>query len=217
MALAYYRALLMQDEGDGPDAGYGVVFPDLPGCTSAGDTRMDAAKQAADALAGHVALLTDNGEALPEPSDVGAPLPEWLMDAGQVTAEVLVPVEMPGKAVRANITVDEGLLHRIDAAAQASGNTRSGFLAEAARAWFRKGRAEWAEKRAKDLQRQLVLLRTGKMRSFENRGFGEVDTTADNIEQIEGWLAELEGLVKSLALDTRDGGGRTGEGPSGID
>ena len=198
MALTYYRALLVQDEDDGPDAEYGVVFPDLPGCTSAGYTRMEAAKQAAEALAGHVAMLAEDGESLPNPSDVGAPLPDWLEGAGRTAAEVLVPVEMPGRAVRANITVDEGLLHRIDTAAQAMGNTRSGFLAEAARAWFRKERTEWAEKRAKDLRRQLEMLRTGKMRSFEDHGRGEVDTSAANIERIEGWLAELDGVVTPL-------------------
>ena len=201
MALAYYRALLVQDEGEGPDAGYGVVFPDLPGCTSIGSTRMEAAKHAAEALAGHVALLVEAGEVLPKASDVDAPLPDWLEGAGRVAAEVLVPVEIPGRAVRANITVDEGLLRRIDTAAQAMGNTRSGFLAEAARAWFRKERTEWAEKRARDLRRQLELLRSGKMRSFENHGRGEIDTTAANIERIEGWLAELDDLKAVYLAD----------------
>ena len=194
MALGYYRALLVQDEGDGPDNGYGVVFPDFPGCTSAGDTRWEAAKQAVEALELHVAGMVEAGQALPSPSDIGSALPDWLGGESHVAGEVLVPVELPGKVVRANITVDEGLLHRIDMTAQAMGNTRSGFLAEAARAWFLKGRMEWAEKRAKDLQQQLELLRSGKMRSFENRGFGEVDTTAANIERIEGWLDELNKL-----------------------
>jgi predicted RNase H-like HicB family nuclease len=194
MALAYYRALLVQDEGDGPGAEYGVIFPDLPGCTSSGVTRMDAARQAAEALAGHIDLLAEQGDALPQPSDVGSALPSWLDDVGVVVGEVLVPVEMPGRAVRANITVDEGLLRRIDTAARAAGNTRSGFLADAARAWFRRERFDWAEKRARDLQRQLELLRSGKMRSVENHGRGEIDTTADNIKRIEGWLAELDEL-----------------------
>ena len=192
MALGYYRALLIQDENDGPDAEYGVVFPDLPGCTSAGDTAMEAAKYAAEALAGHIAILTEGGDALPEPSDIGEALPDWLQDSGRVVSEVLVPVEMPGRAVRANITVDEGLLRRIDVAAQSSGNTRSGFLAEAAREWFHTHQRNWAEKRAIDLRRELDLLRSGKMRSLENRGAGEVDTTAKNIARIEEWLAELE-------------------------
>jgi predicted RNase H-like HicB family nuclease len=199
MALGYYRALLVQDHGDAPDAGYGVVFPDLPGCTSAGETRMEAAKQAADALAGHVALLVEIGDALPEPSDFGAPLPDWLDGSNQVVAEVLVPVEMPGRAVRANITVDEALLRRIDGGAQASGSTRSGFLAEAARDWFRNHQRDWAEKRAADLHRQLEMLRSGKLRSFEKKGAREVDTTARDIERIEGWLSELATLPAKVS------------------
>lgn len=98
---------------------------------------MEAAKQAAEALAGHIALIVEGGDPLPEPSDLGAPLPDWLNGEEHAAAEVLVPVELPGRAVRANITVDEALLHRIDLTARAAGNTRSGFLAEAARDWFR--------------------------------------------------------------------------------
>jgi len=42
-------------------------------------------------------------------------------------------VDLPGKTVRANITLDQGLLSCIDAAAATDGNTRSGWLAQAAR------------------------------------------------------------------------------------
>ena len=65
MVLRYYPALIVQDEGDGPDAGYGVVFPDLPGCTSSGDTVQEAATNAAEALAGHVDVTLDAGEVVP--------------------------------------------------------------------------------------------------------------------------------------------------------
>lgn len=76
MALHYYRALLVQDTNDGPDAGYGVVFPDFPGCVSAGSTPLDAAQRAAEALSGHVAIMLDDGRALPDPSEIGAALPD---------------------------------------------------------------------------------------------------------------------------------------------
>jgi hypothetical protein len=46
-------------------------------------------------------------------------------------ARLLVPVELPGRAVRANVTIEEALLARIDAAAAARGMTRSAFLARA--------------------------------------------------------------------------------------
>jgi predicted RNase H-like HicB family nuclease/predicted transcriptional regulator len=197
MALHYYRALLVQDADDGPDAGYGVVFPDFPGATSVGVTPLDAAQQAAEALSGHVALMLEDGQALPDPSEIGAALPDWLEGDGRVVGEVLVPVDLPGRTVRANITVDEALLRKIDQTAQASGTTRSGLLAEAARGWLRANRREWADKRARDLQRQLDLLRSGKMTTGETRATGDVDTTAASIAQIEGWLAELPAILKA--------------------
>ena len=196
MALEFYRALLVQDASDSADDGYGVVFPDLPGCTSAGDTPMDAAKNAAEALAGHISVMLEEGQDIPRPSDIGALTPGWL--DGTIVSEILVPIELPGRAVRANITVDEALLRRIDRTAQALGNTRSGFLAEAARDWFRNHQREWAQKRATDLRRQLDLLQSGKMRSFENRGAGEIDTTNRDIERIRSWLSELATLPDAL-------------------
>jgi predicted RNase H-like HicB family nuclease len=134
MALRYYPALIEQDEGDTPDAGYGVVFPDLPGCTSGGDTVQDAAVNAAEVLALHIEGMLEDGGRIPEPSPLDAPLPDWLADVpGTIAARVLVPVEMPGRSVRTNITLDEGLLARLDAAATAQGMSRSGFIAQAVR------------------------------------------------------------------------------------
>lgn len=36
--LRFYLALINQDENTGPEDGYGVVFPDLPGCVTVGET-----------------------------------------------------------------------------------------------------------------------------------------------------------------------------------
>ncbi|MCJ2060663.1 type II toxin-antitoxin system HicB family antitoxin [Methylobacterium sp. J-048] len=46
----------------------------------------------------------------------------------------LIQVELPGRAVRVNISMEEGLLRRIDRAAEATGESRSAFLAQAAKA-----------------------------------------------------------------------------------
>jgi predicted RNase H-like HicB family nuclease len=132
--LRFYPALIGQDETDGPNDGYGVVFPDFPGCATAGETVQEAATMAAEALAGHVEVMTEEDLPIPEPSSPDAPLPEWLADApGRTVATVMVPVELPGRAVRVNITLDEGLLARLDKAARAEGETRSGFIARAVR------------------------------------------------------------------------------------
>ena len=130
----FYSALIGQDVGDGPGDGYGVVFPDFPGCVSAGETVQQAAEMAEEALSLHVEGMFEDGEPLPEPSPPDAPLPDWLADApGKTVATVLIPVEVPGRTVRVNISLDEGLLARLDRAAAATGETRSGLIARAVR------------------------------------------------------------------------------------
>ena len=76
MAIEYrhYRALFQGDDANG----WGVVFPDLPGCVSAGDTRAEALTGAVQALECHLRKMIDDGEPLPEPSALADPLPDWL-------------------------------------------------------------------------------------------------------------------------------------------
>jgi predicted RNase H-like HicB family nuclease len=77
--------------------GYGVFFPDLPGCTSAGDTVTEAAVNAEEALAGHLLGSEEHGEALAEPSDLDAiPRDPNVYEM----ARLLVRGERKGKAVR---------------------------------------------------------------------------------------------------------------------
>jgi predicted RNase H-like HicB family nuclease len=61
--MAGYIALVHKDEG----TSYGVSFPDLPGCISAGDTFEEAVANAAEALAGHLALMRSDNDAIPAP------------------------------------------------------------------------------------------------------------------------------------------------------
>jgi predicted RNase H-like HicB family nuclease len=130
----FYRALIVQDEGDSLQDGYGVVFPDLPGCTSSGDTVEQAYEHAFEALALHIEGIIDEHDPLPEPSPFNASLPSWLVaEAGRIERTVLVPVKLPGRAVRISITMDEGLLNRLDTVAAGGGDTRSGYIAEAVR------------------------------------------------------------------------------------
>jgi predicted RNase H-like HicB family nuclease len=126
MPVRYYPAII---EG-GETPGYSVFFPDLPGCTSAGDTVHQTARKAEEALRGHLAAMIEDGDAIPEPSEIDAIEPD--PDVHEV-ARVLVRAEVPGKVMRLNISMDEGLVEAVDQAAKARGLSRSGFLAEAAR------------------------------------------------------------------------------------
>jgi predicted RNase H-like HicB family nuclease len=125
VVLRHYPAIIERAD----DGGYGVFFPDLDGCTSGGDTLQEAARNAAEALALHLEGMAEEGYPIPEPSELDAlPPPE----SGEAM-RLLVPGDIPGRAVRANLSLEEGLLARIDAAAAARGMTRSAFVAEAAR------------------------------------------------------------------------------------
>ena len=108
-------------------AGYSVFFPDLPGCTSWGATVTEAALKAEEALDGHLLVSVQHGDALADPSALEDIERDPEVDE---VARLLVRADKPGKAVRLNITMDEGLVAAIDRVAK----NRSGFLAEAARA-----------------------------------------------------------------------------------
>lgn len=126
--MRYYVALVQKDT----DSDFGVSFPDFPGCVSGGSTLAEAAALGAEALDGHIDLMTDEGLAIPEPSA----LDDVMADAeNRDGVPVMIPaaVRKPARAVRANITIPEDVLVRIDAYAERQGMSRSGFLAFAAR------------------------------------------------------------------------------------
>ncbi|WP_286078966.1 type II toxin-antitoxin system HicB family antitoxin [Faecalibaculum rodentium] len=50
------------------DSGYGVYFPDFPGCVASGKTIDQAARIAKDALSMHYYTLEEESEEIPEPS-----------------------------------------------------------------------------------------------------------------------------------------------------
>ena len=50
------------------DGGYGVSFPDLPGCISFGDDLEDAGRMGAEAASLHIYGLENDGEEIPTPS-----------------------------------------------------------------------------------------------------------------------------------------------------
>lgn len=117
--------LIKEDNGT-----FSVVFPDFPGAAGNGDTHDEAIARASENLSAHIEGMLEAGLALPDPEkrDPLAPF-----NNPDLIAFVMVPLELPGRAVRINITVDEGLLGRIDKAAARHGESRSGFLASAAR------------------------------------------------------------------------------------
>lgn len=125
MAVRYYPAILERTTD-----GLAVTFPDFPGCVTAGANAEAAAANAEAALALHIAGMSEDGDSIPLPTQLEqVPVDPEVEEAGRL----MVRAELPGRAVRVNITIEEGLLAAIDAEAKRRDTSRSGFLAAAAR------------------------------------------------------------------------------------
>lgn len=123
MTVKYAAVMEQTDIG-----GFGVWFPDFPGCVSHGEDAAIAAQAARRALARHIDGMVDNGETIPRPTPAEAV--ELPHDA--LSYVFLVETGAPNAStphVRLNVTLPAGLVRRIDAVSQ--GN-RSGWLAMAA-------------------------------------------------------------------------------------
>lgn len=125
-----YIALIHPPEADG--GSWGVTFPDLPGCTSAGDSFEEATENSREALAGHVAAMLADGDTVPEPSSyarLAAGDVEFVADQDAGAKAVPVPlVEIAAPRERINIMIDRRVLRRVDEVARAEGVSRSAFI-----------------------------------------------------------------------------------------
>jgi predicted RNase H-like HicB family nuclease len=121
---------------DGKPGAYGMYVPDMPGCTSMGETIADLLSNAQEALQLWAEDAVGSKEGLPKPRSIEAIRkdPGVAHDLAEGGVLAVVPLVMEtGRPVKANLSLDAGLLAAIDEAAAAHGLTRSAFLASAAR------------------------------------------------------------------------------------
>lgn len=129
MPPIYYPAII-----DRSASGFGVSFPDFPGCVAAGATVQEAAVQAEAALALHLDGMRADKDTIPQPSaldDIDD------VEGADDVARVLVRAEMPGSFTRIQVTIEDSVLSAIDAVA----SNRSAFLTDAARTALRGSRS----------------------------------------------------------------------------
>jgi predicted RNase H-like HicB family nuclease len=95
-----YVAIIHKDK----DSDFGVSFPDFPGCITAGRTLEEARYMAREALAGHIVVMRDGGDPVPDPSPLDTVMrnPEF----GDAVA-FLVTVDEPGNTEAATVTATE--------------------------------------------------------------------------------------------------------------
>jgi predicted RNase H-like HicB family nuclease len=121
---------------DGKPGAFGVVVPDLPGCTSGGKTVDKALRNAVEAVTLWVEDARADGEKIPKPRSAEKlrrdPEVAAALTRGGILAYVPLVLDA-ARPVKANLSIDAGLLNAIDEAAARHGLTRSAFLASAAR------------------------------------------------------------------------------------
>jgi len=125
--MRHIIGIVHQDE----DSAFGIQFPDAPGCFSAADNMDDLLSNAQEALAlwfDGVAEIAfrDISDLMKDPD-----VKDAMKDGGTLLAIPLIT--LTGRTVKANMTMDAGLLQAIDLTAKARGMTRSAFMADAAR------------------------------------------------------------------------------------
>lgn len=129
MQIVYPAIFLTRESG-----GYSVLFPDLPGCISAGETIHDAFLQAAEGLTLHLDGMAQEGLPFPAPTSLEgarhAAIHEYEAAPADIAAVQLVAATPPGRTIRLNMTMDANLVAQIDAVTE----NRSAFLSDAARA-----------------------------------------------------------------------------------
>ena len=125
-----YIALVHKDE----DSDFGVSFPDLPGCVTAGATFAEAQQLASEVLDFHLDGLLAEG--LPVPA---ARPPDQIAATTEAAGATLLAVEArkPPRR-RINITFPPGLLREVDRLARERGLARSELLVRSARDFLKR-------------------------------------------------------------------------------
>ena len=127
--MAHYIGIL-----DGDDGVWGVRIPDLPGCFGGGGTPEAAITDAISAASEWAKIILNDTAELPRARTLSEILATGEIDIAAGESSVIIPLVVDsGRPVRANLSIDGGLLATIDAEARRRGQTRSAFIASAAR------------------------------------------------------------------------------------
>ena len=124
-----YAAIVHKDS----DSAYGIVIPDLPGCYSAGDTFDELMSNVDEAID---LYFEDTDFIEPRPIDDVREELQSELDKGAFFVAIPYFPETTRK-VRVNVTLNERLIGKIDAAAAKHNQSRSAFLEQAARDYLR--------------------------------------------------------------------------------
>ena len=134
--MSRYFALI-----DGNAGAYGVVFPDLPGCTAMGKTMDEALANAAESLRDWAEVTEEGGRKIPRPRNLEALRRDTEVKSALAAGAGLATVALvreSGRPIKANLSIDSGVLAAMDEEAQRRKLTRSAFVELLARTMLSK-------------------------------------------------------------------------------
>ena len=121
---------------EGRGSTWSIRVPDLVGCHGGGDTPDAAIADTISAMTEWSATLIRDGVAIPPARTVHQVIRDKASEFDPAAGESIVMLPLlieSGRAVKANVSLDAGMLEVIDAEAALRGITRSAFLISAAR------------------------------------------------------------------------------------
>ena len=108
---------------DGEAGAYGVTFPDLPGIVAMGETMDDALLHAEEVLRDYVTEAEADGARVTDASPM-----ERVSPPKGATLVTIPLIRLSGRTVRANLTLDEGVVAFMDSEARRRQMTRKVFV-----------------------------------------------------------------------------------------
>ena len=94
--------------------GFGIYFPDFPGCVSAGDTIDDVIAMGHEALQFHIDGMVEDGEAIPNPSEVDLDAERAEVPGAKLHTLVAIKVRIPTYPNTIEVGLDRALIQDID-------------------------------------------------------------------------------------------------------
>ncbi len=172
MATKTYAAMFEPTDG-----GFGISFPDLPGCVSFGEDLEACMRNAEEALSLHLEGMAEDGDKYPDASHYGDLVGNMNVPQGVVWASI--KVEAPDAADRVNVYLPRSLLERVDRyVAEHAPMNRSTFFSDAARAHLNTVSQPVL---SDELVQRALAISTAALRSAEEairemsgEGFGQV-------------------------------------------
>ncbi|MGI4876588.1 MAG: type II toxin-antitoxin system HicB family antitoxin [Janthinobacterium lividum] len=94
--------------------GFGMYFPDFPGCVTGGDTLSELAANGHEALQFHIEGMVEDGEMIPSPSEPDLEAERAEVPEADLRALVAIEVEVPTFPDTVSVPLELSLIREVD-------------------------------------------------------------------------------------------------------